>query len=396
MRVSTHDMQRQAVNTLLSQQYELNRLQHQLATGERFSNPSEDPIAAVSVLDYDESLKTTKQYMLNANVAKTRLDITEISLGDFNEKLQRARQLTVQSANDTVNNQDRKIIAQELRLIRDGLVELANSKDPDGEYLFAGYQGRTVPFVLNADGEFVYQGDEGQRLLRVGSTRLIPISDNGQELFASIKRAQSAASAVNTGSGVIAVSSITQPRDYQAHHFTITFLDAETFDVVDNTTSQTVLTGQTYVEGAAIKFNGTEVHIEGDPQTDDSFVVAPDEDVNVFDTLTVLIDTLETAPPDIAELSEFRVNINNALNDIDQSMESVLIKTTEIGARQNTITSQDSVNDAVSFQMEKAISDLKDLDFVTAISQFNLQLTALQAAQQTYVRVQGLALFNYL
>lgn len=396
MRVSTFDMQRQAVNTLLSQQYELNRLQHQLSTGERFSVPAEDPIAAVTVLDLDEALTTTKQYMANANVAKTRLNVAEVSLNDFTEKLQRVRELTVQAANDTVNNKDRQIIAKEIRLIRDGLVELANSKDPDGEYLFSGYQGRTIPFVKDAAGEYVYQGDEGQRLVRVGPSRLVALSDNGKDLFVSIKRAQAAESALNAGDGTITVSSITQPRDYQAHHFTITFSDASTFDVVNNSTGQTVLSGQTYVKSGAIEFNGTEVRIDGDPQAGDTFVVAPDENTNVFDTLTGLIDDLENAPSDIADLAEFRDGINNALNDIDQSMESVLVKQTEVGARQNTITSQDSVNEAVAFQMEKSISELKDLDFVTAISQFNLQMTALQAAQQSYVKVQGLALFNYL
>jgi len=42
------------------------------------------------------------------------------------------------------------------------------------------------------------------------------------------------------------------------------------------------------------------------------------------------------------------------------------------------------------------LSDIQDVDYAEAISRLNLQLTALQAAQQTYVKVQGLSLFNYL
>jgi len=36
------------------------------------------------------------------------------------------------------------------------------------------------------------------------------------------------------------------------------------------------------------------------------------------------------------------------------------------------------------------------LDYAQAASRLNMQMTGLQAAQQSYVKVQGLSLFNYL
>lgn len=396
MRVATNEMQRQAVNSLLNQQFQLNKLQQQLSTGERFSTPAEDPIGAVSVLDLDESLKITRQYDSNANVAKTRLSVTELTINEMEAKLQRVRELSVQANNDTFNNQDRAIIAQEVRLLVDGLVELSNSKDADGEYLFAGFQGRTTPFTLDATGRYVYNGDEGQRLLQIGPTRQVALNDSGLDVFTAIKRIQATATPTNAGSGAITAGYISQPNDYQPHNFTIAFTSTTTFDVTNNTTGQVVLSNQTYADGEPISFNGTEVTIEGAVSSGDSFVVAPTANDNVFNAVLDLVDTLENAPSAIDELEGFHDDMKKALNDIDQSMEAMLQTRTQIGGRLNTIASQNDVNSAYSFQMEKAISELKDLDFVTAISQFNVQLTALQAAQQSYIRIQNLNLFSVL
>jgi len=42
------------------------------------------------------------------------------------------------------------------------------------------------------------------------------------------------------------------------------------------------------------------------------------------------------------------------------------------------------------------LSNLRDLDYTEAASRLSLQMTALQAAQQTFQRVQGMSLFNLL
>ena len=47
-------------------------------------------------------------------------------------------------------------------------------------------------------------------------------------------------------------------------------------------------------------------------------------------------------------------------------------------------------------RLERQTSELNDLDFAEAVSRLNLQTTALQAAQQAYIKIQGLSLFNYL
>ena len=62
----------------------------------------------------------------------------------------------------------------------------------------------------------------------------------------------------------------------------------------------------------------------------------------------------------------------------------------------NALDRQESTNDDYILDMQTTKSDIGDLDYAEAISQFNLQNISLQAAQQAYTRVQNLSLFNYL
>jgi flagellar hook-associated protein 3 FlgL len=82
--------------------------------------------------------------------------------------------------------------------------------------------------------------------------------------------------------------------------------------------------------------------------------------------------------------------------DIALAMENLSTFRTQTGARQNAIESQRVFNNDIVFQGEKMLSSIKDLDYAEAISRLNLQLTGLQASQQSYARIQNLSLFSFL
>ncbi|HEC29050.1 MAG TPA: flagellar hook-associated protein 3 [Gammaproteobacteria bacterium] len=88
--------------------------------------------------------------------------------------------------------------------------------------------------------------------------------------------------------------------------------------------------------------------------------------------------------------------ISRRLNDIDAVMESVLEARSSVGARLNAIDVQNNINEDVVLQGKKLLSEIEDLDLAEAITQLNLRRTSLEAAQQSYVLVQGLSLFNFL
>ncbi|MGD8525671.1 MAG: flagellar hook-associated protein FlgL [Thioalkalispiraceae bacterium] len=112
---------------------------------------------------------------------------------------------------------------------------------------------------------------------------------------------------------------------------------------------------------------------------------APVNYQSVFQTIQDLADNMNSNTPDTADIEK----IDLALNNIVEAR-------ARVGARLNTIDRQENINDNQIYESQVALSDLRDLDYAEAISRMNIQLTALEAAQQSYTRVQGLSLFNFL
>jgi len=100
--------------------------------------------------------------------------------------LQDVKTATVNAGNGSLNNSDRRTMATELSGRLQELTGLANSTDGIGNYLFAGFRTRTQPFVDTAAG-MGYFGDDGQQNVQVSSTRQIPSSGNGADIFMRIK-----------------------------------------------------------------------------------------------------------------------------------------------------------------------------------------------------------------
>jgi len=55
-----------------------------------------------------------------------------------------------------------------------------------------------------------------------------------------------------------------------------------------------------------------------------------------------------------------------------------------------------AVNDGARLDLQTTKSGVEDLDYAEAITRLNQQQVGLQAAQQAYVRTQGLSLFNFM
>jgi flagellar hook-associated protein 3 FlgL len=400
MRISTAQIYQGSLNAMLDNQSSLSHTQLQMSTGRRILTPSDDPVGSAAVLDLNQAIDNTHQYQANADVAIGRLQLGESTLGDVGNLLQRVRELTVQANNDTQTSETRRYIATELRQLRSQLIGLANTRDATGEYLFAGFKGNTQPFVPNSAGQVTYVGDPGSRYLQVGPGQQVVDGEPGSAVFMGIRNGNGTFSTLdnpaNTGSGIIVPGTVVNPGAYVADTFQIQFTSATTYDVVDTTTATTILAAQTYTDGAAISFNGIQVMISGQPGATDSFTVSPSANQDVFSTVQNIITALETYQNTPVGNSAMHNAVNRGMVDIDQAMGSMLDARARAGARLNTLDGQKSANDAFLLLAQQSLSNVQDLDYAEAASRLNQQLLALQATQQTFVKVQGLSLFNYL
>lgn len=178
MRIATSQIFTQSVDAMLAKQRELARTELQVASGKRILAPSDDPSASVQVLDLKESQQRLAQFRRNADSATARLDMEEAVLKGVENLLQRVRELAVQGNNDSYDQASRAAIAAEVRALADNFLDLANTRDAGGEYIFAGFKTDTRPFDT-VGGTLNYRGDQGQRLVQIGESREVAIGDPG-------------------------------------------------------------------------------------------------------------------------------------------------------------------------------------------------------------------------
>jgi flagellar hook-associated protein 3 FlgL len=88
--------------------------------------------------------------------------------------------------------------------------------------------------------------------------------------------------------------------------------------------------------------------------------------------------------------------MNSTLENLDQAIGNVVQARADIGGRLQALETQQNTNADLGLQLTTTLSQTRDLDYSEAITRLNQQLTALQAAQASYVRVMGLSLFDYL
>ncbi|WP_295623820.1 flagellar hook-associated protein FlgL [uncultured Nitrosomonas sp.] len=402
MRVSTNTIYETGTNLMLQNQSTLVKTQQQLSTGKRILTPSDDPIAAAQALNIAQAASLNKQFSVNRASASSSLGLEENVLKELTSILQSVHSSTVYAGNSSLNDADKKILATELRGKFDSLVGLANTTDENGQFLFSGYQANTKPFVktgLNVQ----YAGDQGQRMNQVGPARQLAVNDSGTDVFERIKNGNgvfsTAADSLNNGTGIIDKGSVITPANLTGANYEIDFTVAAgvtTYNIVNITTGLAVSSGNSYTSDSAISFDGIQLSIKGDPENGDKFTVSPSSNQSIFKTMSDLITALETpssGQPGGARLSN---SLDTVLQNINNSLEHVLTKQSAIGARMNEIDSLESVGDDQNIQFEKSLSNLQDADLSEVISNFQRQQLYLQAAQQSYVKISGLSLFNYI
>ena len=186
MRISTGQIQQTMLGSLQSNYSQYGRLQMQMASGKEILQPSDDPIGSVALLGLKKEQKSLTQYQDNISQVKTQLSQDEVLIGSMTEMLLRVQDLTQTAANGTNGTAELKAFAVELRQIQQGLVDVANTKDENGSYLFAGTQVDKKPVVKDLSGSYLGpQGDNLSREVAVAHGVTISANDNASDLFFS-------------------------------------------------------------------------------------------------------------------------------------------------------------------------------------------------------------------
>lgn len=410
MRLSTSLIQHLGVEAIQKQQSRLSKLQLHLATGNKQLTPADDPIAAVRSLDLQEEIRKQDQYQDNINTIANRLELEEATLSSTTDILQRIRELAVRANNEaTLRPEDKQYIAKEIRQALDQLVGLANSKNANGEYLFSGTQTHTQPYPdqpTPTKGYYPYQGNDSQRLIQIAPSRRLADGNTGTQVFERIETALIEPDEIIDGQATppsvevqkLPVKTL-QPGSYYELRFGSGTLTAGPLDK-DPTLTELVTALQADPDYAAAPFTIA----EGTGDDAGKLIVTWKTPGDVTDQITLskqdntfsFIDQLARALEDTVTTEPSKTIITDSLYALDNILERVNSVRASVGARLNAVEQQQQINEQYLVDLKGTLSEIKDLDYAEAIGRFNLQQVALQAAQQAFVKVQNLSLFNYL
>ncbi|HBH7068067.1 TPA: flagellar hook-associated protein FlgL [Enterobacter cloacae] len=183
MRISTQMMYDQNMRGITDSQGKWLSYGEQMSTGKRVNRPSDDPIAASQAVVLSQSQSQNSQFALARTFASQKVSLEDNVLSQVNAAITSAKEKLVNAGNGTLSDDDRLSLASDLQGIRDQLMNLANSADGNGRYIFAGYKTEAPPFDA-ATGD--YNGGTQAISQQVDTARNMVISHTGQQIFESI------------------------------------------------------------------------------------------------------------------------------------------------------------------------------------------------------------------
>ena len=395
-RISTAGMHNAAISQMLAQQAKLAQTQTQISSGKRVQNPADDPIAATQIMAMDQTRAQLAQYTKNTESVTNRLNVGEQALADASNLLQRVRDLTVQANSAALGPTERASIATELKSRVQELQDLANRRDANGEYLFAGMSSQTQPFSRGAGG-VTYAGDQGVRAIQVSADQRVTDGFSGQQVFMDIPQGKgtfAVAQGVHTGTGSIDPGVVTNAAAWVPGTYTLQFTTPNAWQVVD--ASSAVVASGAYSSGSAIGFNGAQVTVTGSPAAGDTYTISPAGKQDVFTTVDQLITQLTASASDPVSRATLNTQLSGSLNQLDQALNHLVDLRAETGSRLSTVDNATTSRQQLDDTLARSVGKLQDVDYATAVSSMNQQLLGLQAAQQAYTRIAQLSLFSYL
>jgi flagellar hook-associated protein 3 FlgL len=397
--MSTAGMHNASINAILEQQVKMAHTQQQVTTGKKFQTASEDPIGATRAAVLDRTLADNAQYERNSNIVETRLNYEEQAMADVTNILQQVRERALQGANTTLGNAERRMLAADIRQNAAALLDIANRTDANGEYLFSGTSTGTRPFAQGVAG-VNYQGDLTNRQIRISNTQALADGHTGADAFMGIAETngvfRTAVGATNTGGASIDVGHVATT--WVADNYTIQFTSPTDWQVVDDTlpTPNVIATGTGFTSGQSISFAGVTVAITGTPVANDSFTVQPAQKTDMFAMLEQLAATLEGSTASLSSAADFATEMGSSIANLDQALERTGTVRADVGSRLSAIDSATATREDEAVDLQSLLSDLRDVDYASAISKLNQEYTGLQAAQAAYTRIAQLSLFDYL
>ncbi|MBU3916976.1 hypothetical protein KKA14_15700 [bacterium] len=170
--LTKHNAVRQNLNT---NSEELQNLLIGMSNGKVLNKPSDDPVGAAKVQDFNTSINHSKTLEKNISADKVWLNSIEETVKQITDSLKHVKELALEGANGSATKENRSTLANEIKIITKDLLDLGNKKN--GKlYLLSGTKTFTKPLHMQleeSEPEVKFYGT------RIKSTeKVIPLNQN--------------------------------------------------------------------------------------------------------------------------------------------------------------------------------------------------------------------------
>lgn len=181
MRITQSIITRSLLQNINRNKENINKRQIAIATGKEILRSSSDPVKFARASRFRKTISRNDQYLKNINGAKGWLDTTTSLLDNMSSGMIDAKEIAIQSADESNNAEMRKMLADKVDSIINDTVALANNTYM-GKYLFGGTKTlEEEPFSYN-DTIVKYNGNSNNIYRRIAENYNISINIAGSQL----------------------------------------------------------------------------------------------------------------------------------------------------------------------------------------------------------------------
>ncbi len=428
MQISTKLFNDQQIRQFGKLNENIQNLQARVASGQNILRASDDPMAAINLSVAKEQKQLLERYERNALAAQERLELGEQTIQETINVLTRIAELTTQAGNGAYDGFNRKAILIEIEQLTDVVLGLANTRDSNGQSLFAGFNTSEEAFVRERDGSIAYNGDRGTHTIQISESMVVATSVDGGTAFMQVDTPQGPKGVFDILEEVknsIGTATELSPEGNALSSAKITFSTSRdtkdwSFNLKGSLGGAKIQTA--VVEGGLnqiiddINLKSSLTGVSAEIASDGSSIILTDyssgeigvSDIQIEGQDTALSDVysyMNFVPIDITgqeigtvrKLTDTEQLIGSSLLNLNASMEHLSLKQTFMAA-QHTSKAQVQLEAirARKLVIDRDIAKIGDADLAKLVTDLQAQLTNRDAAQQAFAKIGQQSLFDFI
>ena len=421
MTIGTPRLHQQNVELFAKLNQEMKSIQSQVGSGKADLKLSENLHEIAKLSAAEEKIAETNQFMENSKRASTELEFLDVALDRLQNLTVNLQEMAVESGNDVLSVKERERFINDAERLKKEMFDIANMKDSFDNSLFGGVSGEEKPFSIDSKGIVSYVGSALAREVQVSPNLHVRQNFAGNSLFENIASgnskisvfeviddfAESLKNDLNSGnssnllsngssvdlvfpnSGLESKIEFNLDTGGNKNKISSTIYGNDFSPVVSQINSLTASTGisASIVDGNKIRLQGSvdKLHLS-------DLVVSDYDPSNSF--IGVIKDTSSTTV--VEKIAENRLQNGTISTKINDIFDTFATARAEVGASSRRAQENETAAQDILLTIEEDVSDIRDADLASLLTQLEFLMTNKEAAQATFTRITSKSLFDFL